>query len=116
MLVSYCITDKQGVDFGALTYNPETKVWHLEINPARTWEDTPFSLAVYVKHGIYSLGAEQSLAWVRDRLVPPNRQNIQYILRELELDEYDEFALIQKTRGASPNDGMFLVPNGDTFC
>jgi hypothetical protein len=109
MPVSYCITDENNVDYGTLIYSPETKIWQLEINPSRTWEDTPFSLAVYVKHGIFMLDAEQSLAWIRDRLVPPNRQNIQYILCELGIAEYDEFSLIQQTMGASPNDGLFLV-------
>jgi hypothetical protein len=27
------------------TYEPDTKIWKLNINPERTWDDTPLSLA-----------------------------------------------------------------------
>jgi hypothetical protein len=45
---------------------------------------------------------------VQDRLVPPNRQNINQILDSLGIPEYDEFALLKHTKGASPNDNLFL--------
>jgi len=109
MLAKYLITDNAGLDYGLLIYDVGTKVWHIEINPARTWDDTPLSLAIYIRNGIYSLDEKQSLSWVRERLLPPNRQNIHHILREMGISEYDEFAFIRKTRGVSPNDGLFLV-------
>ncbi|MDR2108449.1 MAG: hypothetical protein LBP28_03185 [Coriobacteriales bacterium] len=105
----YLITDDTGTDYGTLTYQPDSKAWQLEINPARTWDDTPLSLAIYIRQGRYSLDARQSLAWVRDRLLPPNRQNINQILRELKIPEYDEAALIEKTGGVSANDYLYLV-------
>ena len=109
MLAKYLITDNDGIDYGLLTYDPEAKVWNIKINTARTWDDTPLSLAIYIRNGIYSLDEKQSLSWVRERLLPPNRQNIHHILREMDIPEYDEFAFIRKTRGVSPNDEMFLV-------
>ena len=109
MSAKYLITDNAGLDYGLLTYDQGNNVWHIEINPDRTWNDTPLSLAIYIRNGIYSLDEKQSLSWVRERLLPPNRQNIQHILREMGIQKYDEFAFIQKTRGVSPNDGLFLV-------
>ncbi|MDR1088459.1 MAG: hypothetical protein LBL23_04235 [Coriobacteriales bacterium] len=108
MLRNYLITDDAGVDFGTLSYAPETAAWHLEINPERNWEDTPLSLALYIQQGTYNLDERQSLAWVRDRLVPPNRQNINQILASLGIEEYDEFALLQHTQGRSPHDKLHL--------
>ena len=109
MLRKFLITDESGVSFGTLTYTPNTKAWRLEIDPARTWEETPLSLALYIKQGVYTLDERQSLDWVRDRLVPPNRQNIHHLLSTLGIPEYDEFALIQHTRGVSANDSLRLV-------
>ena len=109
MLAKYLITDDAGTDYGLLTYDPETRSWKITINPSRTWNDTPLSLAIYIKNGIYSLDEKQSLSWVRERLLPPNRQNIHHILREMNISEYDEFAFIRRTRGTSPNDGLFLM-------
>jgi hypothetical protein len=105
---NYLITDDAGISFGTLSYEPETKAWHIEIDPERTWDDTPLSLAVYIGQGTYSLDGRQSLWWVQDRLVPPNRQNIDRMLDALSIPEYDEFALLQHTNGISPNDGLFL--------
>jgi len=105
----FLITDKAGTDFGILTYAADTRVWHIEINPERTWDDTPLSLALHIKQGIYSLNERQSLEWVRDRIVPPNRQNINQLLGALGITEYDELVLIQHTKGVSTNDNLFLV-------
>jgi hypothetical protein len=103
------ITDDAGVDYGTLTYESKGKVWHLDINPARTWEDTPLSLAIYIRQNLYTLDERQSLAWVRDRLLPPNRQNINHILRALDMPEYDEAAFIEHTGGVSAHDYLYLV-------
>jgi hypothetical protein len=125
MLKKFLITDDAGTDFGILSYEPAgdgvgggggsggsgggtPAAWHIEINPERAWDDTPLSLAVYIRQGRYSLNGRESLGWVQDRLVPPNRQNINQILDALGIPEYDEFALLQHTKGASPNDNLFL--------
>ncbi len=42
---------------------------------ADEWE-APLLLSSYVKRGLYSVGAEDSLLWVRLRIVPPDRQNL----------------------------------------
>jgi hypothetical protein len=109
MLRRYLITDDTGTDYGTLVYEADARTWKLDINPERTWDDTPLSLAIYIRQGIYSLDARQSLTWVRDRLLPPNRHNINHILRELDMSEYDEAAFIEKTRGVSANDYLYLI-------
>jgi hypothetical protein len=106
---TYSIVDAQGVDYGTLQYNATDKTWHIRINPARTWDDTPISLATYIQQGIYDLDARQSLGWVQDRLLPPNRQNIYHILQSEGMSEYDEHAFLQITEGHCPNDSLFLV-------
>ena len=109
MLKKFLIVDSTGLEFGTLSYESGARTWHVEIDQQRTWEDTPLSLALYIRHGIYSLDEHQSLSWVRDRLLPPNRQNIHDILHALDLPEYDEYGLLQVTAGRSPNDDLFLV-------
>jgi hypothetical protein len=109
VLKRFLITDDADIGYGELAYNPSARTWHIEINPERTWDDTPLSLALYIRRGIFSLDARQSLDWVRDRLLPPNRQNIHHVLSALELPEYDEYALILKTNGISTHDHLYLV-------
>ncbi|MDR1184771.1 MAG: hypothetical protein LBK67_08245 [Coriobacteriales bacterium] len=107
------MTTERERSYQPATYEPDTKIWKLNINPERTWDDTPLSLAIYVRRGIYSLDARQSLAWVRDRLLPPHRHTINHILRELNMSEYDEAAFIEKTRGVSANDHIYLMARDD---
>jgi uncharacterized protein (DUF1684 family) len=109
MLKQFSITNDAAVDFGVLSYDSADKSWRIKLNPERSWDDTPLSLAIYLKQGKLLLDEQESLAWVRDRLVPPNRQNINQILQVAGLEEYDEFALIQLTEGHSPNDNLFIV-------
>jgi hypothetical protein len=62
----FLITDDAGTAFGILSYEPAgegaaggsgggsgggTPAWHIEISPERTWNDTPLSLAVYIRQG-----------------------------------------------------------------
>ncbi|MDR1713187.1 MAG: hypothetical protein LBR39_03415 [Coriobacteriales bacterium] len=108
--MQYRVTNRGGLDFGLLSLDEQSGTWSLRINPECNWENTPLSLAIYIKSGIRELNAQQSLSWVRDRLLPPNRQNIYYVLNGLDLEQYDEAALIAHTRGVSPNDDLYLEP------
>ncbi|MDR0500141.1 MAG: hypothetical protein LBG97_02690 [Coriobacteriales bacterium] len=109
MQTRFLITDKDNISYGTLDYNCTTKEWHIEINPSRTWDDTPLSLAIYIRNNIFSLNDEQSLNWVRDRLMPPNRHGIHQALHDLGLKDYDEYALLQVTNGVSAHDDLFIV-------
>ena len=109
MLKKFLITDGCNIDYGVLTYDSDRQIWHIDIAPERNWEDTPLSLAIYIRTGKFSLDERESLAWVQDRIVPPNRQNINQLLNAANLDEYDEYGLIRKTSGVSPNDALYLI-------
>lgn len=48
--------------------------------------------------------------WVRQRIVPPDRQNIGQILKANGLEEYDEFSLLMLGSGRCAQDDYYLFP------
>ena len=66
----------------------------------------PLQFAGLVKQGIYTIPEEESGLWVRARLIPPSRQNIQAILRTHKLKEYSEIAFLELSEGKCSQDSI----------
>ena len=107
---SFVLRDKKhnGVKVGTLTYDTEDKTFGMTVERGIPVEDLPLSLEILVHRGEYEIGHEGSLRWVRSRITPPNRQNIQEILRTLNLSEYDEFGILEYTKAVSYNDDLYM--------
>lgn len=56
-----------------------------------------------------TIDKDWSLRWVRERVIPPDRQNIGQILRENHMEFYDEFPLLVSNQGRSCQDECYLV-------
>ena len=93
---------------GYLVYNETSKAFYIELSDdADPWE-TPPVLSSFVNRGIYSIDSTWSRRWVRQRIVPQDRQNIGQILRDNGLKEYDEFSLLMLTMGRCEQDDCYL--------
>lgn len=61
---------------------------------------------------------EQFEAFLLDRCYPPTRGNIKSILKNLGIDSYDTLQIIEKTKGRTADDDMWLkfkyYPQGDS--
>lgn len=91
-----------------LTYEVDTKTFHLSIYKDTPLRELPLMLDVYASEGEYELSAEKSLRWVRARIIPPNRANIGEILRGFGMEEYDEFEMLYKLKGICCQDDMTI--------
>ena len=97
-------------DLAYLFYYEKDKQFFIEIpDNADPW-DTPLILASFVKKGETTLDDHWSRLWVRQRIVPPDRQNIGMILKDNGLSEYDEFKLLMISRGRCAQDDCCVVP------
>ena len=76
---------------------------------ADEWE-TPLLLSSFVKRGQHTVNSYWSRAWVQQRIIPPDRQNLSSILKENGLDTYDEFALLTIAKGRCAQDDCYLEP------
>lgn len=93
---------------GYLIYYEPSKSFYIELSDnLDPWEAPPV-LSSFVSRGNYTIDSEWSLRWVRQRIVPQNRQNIGEILRDNGLKEYDEFSLLLLANGRCEQDDCYL--------
>lgn len=69
-------------------------------------------LAPFVEAGERELGDEWTRRWVQERVVPPSRQNLGEILRELGLEEYDEIEIMIRNGGRCAQDDFEIAELG----
>ena len=103
-------TDSSKKDLAFLLYYEGAKKFYIELpDDADPW-DTPLLLSAFAKRGERSINSYWSELWVRQRVVPADRQNIHQILKELNLKTYDEFPLLLSAMGRCAQDDYYLVP------
>lgn len=103
-------TDPHRKDLAYLFYYESAKQFYIEL-PAHAdpWE-TPILLSTFAERKEYTIGPEWSFRWVRNRIVPRERQNIGQILRDNGLEAYDEFSLLMLAMGRCAQDDYYLAP------
>ena len=97
-----------GKEVAKLRYDEGRKEFHISISGDAKPSELPIYLALHAKKGIYEVDGEHSLRWVRDRLVPPDRQNIGQILKAKGLKYYDEHELLVKYQGRTTQDEFMI--------
>lgn len=98
---------------GYLFYYEKSHRFFAEILPEIDEWDAPFIFASFVKRGIYSINSEWSMRFVRQRIVPSDRQNLGAILKANNIKMYDEYKLLQLSEGRCAQDELYLVKCGD---
>lgn len=100
--------DKSKKDLAYLLYYEKEKRFYIELpEDAEPWE-TPLLLTSFLKRGEKTVNSYWSLMWVRQRIVPSDRQNLGQVLKENGLEEYDEFELLMAGKGRCAQDDYFL--------
>lgn len=102
--------EKRSKDLAYLIYYEADKRFYIELpDDADPWE-TPLLLSSFAKRGEKTVNAYWSLAWVRQRIVPTDRQNLGQILKVNGLTEYDEYKLLMLANGRCAQDSYYLAP------
>lgn len=92
-----------------LLYYEIPKTFYIELpDDADEWE-TPLLLSSFVKQGEHTVNSYWSNEWVRQRIVPQDRQNISEVLKDNGLSEYDEFDLLMLSMGKCAQDNCYLT-------
>ena len=94
--------------WATLTYNSDTREFKLNIDRNIDIKKAPAMIWVYARENEYNLSAEDSLDWVRERIIPPDRQNINHILAANDMEEYDEYKMLRLCNGECPQDDMWI--------
>lgn len=106
-------TDESRKDLAYLFYYENDKRFYIELpEDADPWE-MPLLLDSFARKGEHTIDSYWSGLWVRQRIVPSDRQNIGWILRDNGLESYDEYALLMLASGRCEQDDYYLVPIGE---
>lgn len=93
-----------------LFYYEAPRKFYVEITDnADEWQ-VPFAFSGLVRKNTRTVNASRSLKWVRERIVPSDRQNISQILKDNGLKCYDEYELLMLGNGRCAQDDYCLVP------
>lgn len=93
-----------------LIYYEREKTFYIELpEDADEWE-TPLILSSYLKKGEKTINSYHSKMWVQQRIVPADRQNLGQILKENNMESYDEFDLLMLSKGRCAQDDYYLYP------
>ena len=100
---------------GYLFYYERSRRFFAEL--LEKWDEwaAPFIFSGFVKRGIYSIDSEWSMKFVRQRIIPADRQNLGAILRDNNLREYDEYRLLLLSEGRCAQDDLYLVHVNENF-
>lgn len=99
-----------GKDLAYIIYSEREKNCYIEIPDEITDWELPFILEHFVRNGKRTVGSYWSREFIRNRIVPPDRQNLGMILRDNKLSEYDEFKLFILADGRCAQDDCYIVP------
>lgn len=105
----YEIRDEDdNIEVGILLYYEKSRSFIVELMEGLDEWTAPFLFASYVKRGVYTIPRSDSLAWVRNRIIPPSRQNIGMILKNHHLKEYDEMKFLELSEGRCSQDSLYI--------
>ena len=97
-------------EIGYLFYFEKSRIFSIELEDSVSEQDVPVFLASFVRKGIRTLDPEWSRRWVRQRIIPEERQNLGIILRENHLQMYDEYRLLILGSGRCAQDDCMVLP------
>ena len=96
-------------DLAWLIWYEKEQKFIIEISEKTDSWSAPFMLASFVEKGIHTVNSFWSLNWVRERIVPEERQNLGMILKANGLAEYDPHELLRIAGGRCAQDDCFIT-------
>ena len=102
------IDEELNRSLGMLLYFEKEKTFLIELKDNLDEWTAPLLFTSFVKRGIYTIPRDACLLWVRERIIPRDRQNIQAILKNHRLKEYDEMALLALSKGRCAQDSICI--------
>ena len=115
MLESYTLMYKD-VEVGIITYNQDLDKFEFVLN--ENIKDTKYLPPILYDYTNLSLdykpGHENVLYWVEDRVMPQNRDGVDYLLDKMGLNFYDAWNICKANKGMSLEDYWWLN-NGVTI-
>lgn len=101
------IRDKQKI-YGYLYYFIQTDTYYIEIAKDINECEAPFIFDAFIKKNKFTIDSYWSKKWVINRVIPSERQNIGQILKEANMEYYNEYKLLVRAKGKCVQDNFYI--------
>lgn len=107
----YRIVNKRSLNksLATLLYDEDKNEFHIIISEKQDITKLPMMLRASASKGEYNMSPQNSMVWVRNRIVPSERQNIGLFLKSYGLKHYREDLILEKTNGESIQDNYAVI-------
>ncbi|MDE5696735.1 MAG: hypothetical protein K2I96_04865 [Lachnospiraceae bacterium] len=95
-------------EYACLFYDEDQDAYHISIPASVNPDDLPAIPGALARKGIREIEDKWARRFVKERVVPPDRQNIGMILREAGMGYYSEFLLLVYTSGRCAMDEFYI--------
>ena len=108
MRIFEIIDEEINLSIGVLLYFSKEKSFIIELQKNLDEWTAPLLFTSFVKRNIYTIPREESLMWVRERIIPSGRQNIGAILNTHKMKTYDEMKFLELSEGRCSQDSYYI--------
>lgn len=104
----FYIKNEIGKVQGILNYNSDNKEFTIDIDENIDLKTCPAFLYMAYKKDMKHIDEKLSMIFVKNRIVPEDRQNIDEILKAFNLDTYDPYEILKITKGKCCMDECYV--------
>ncbi|MCQ2522531.1 MAG: hypothetical protein MJ105_09165 [Lachnospiraceae bacterium] len=106
---SYEIYDEENdISIGTLLYYEKERSYIIELCEGLDEWTAPIMFTYLIKQNKYTVPSEISYLWVKERIIPSGRQNINSILNNHKLKEYSEIDFLELAEGRCAQDHLYV--------
>ncbi|WP_051204984.1 DUF2442 domain-containing protein [Butyrivibrio sp. VCD2006] len=102
------VDEENNMSIGTLIYYEKEHSFIIELQDYLDEWSAPLLFMNHVKKGIFTISREFSLMWVKARIIPSGRQNINSILANHKLKSYDEMKFLELSHGRCSQDSLYV--------
>ena len=104
----FYVKNKNKKEIAKINYNANSNVWSLKINKNIDLSTCPVFLYSMVKNNKYLIDNEGTLRFIRSRIIPSSRQNINAFLKKYKISHYNEYDLLKLSKGKCCLDDCYI--------
>lgn len=100
--------EENNISIGTLLYYEKEQSYIIELCAGVDEWTAPLLFTSLVRKGIYTVPREISFLWVKERIIPSGRQNINSLLKTHKMKEYNEMTLLELSEGRCIQDSLCI--------
>lgn len=104
----FYVKNKKKKEIAKIYYNIKTNEWSLKINKDIDLSTCPVFLYSMVKNNKYNADNDCTLRFIRSRIIPSSRQNINSFLKKYKISSYNEYDLLKLSKGKCCLDDCYI--------